>query len=728
MGRCLMVSRIAGLILCLTLAISGPTAGQPVQGMPPNPGFEHGLDGWTVIAPEGAAVAQPAPGAVGQAALSLRDGWVLAEPAQAAGWLRLSLRARPAHPDTAGRLMAALLASDQDGPEAQFALPASEVGEGWHQVVAELLAPPADAVRLALGVDGPEGWLIDEVVLEALERGEAPPPEDAPVVPPPLEEGWEPDGLLDALERRLGTSRELLLYVGRLEVALPARVTARRGERGAMRVTATNRGTEAKELTISVSGPQGLFVPDRTVSIRPSGTTVFDASLQCLRVGELTVRVTCRCGGEEGSAPVRLEVAPAYPAAGMCWLSGPPSDAALRAAGALAAHLHALRIPTDGAAGGLPLPGDLTRVALLGPPWSQEALQGAATALAGCADFLALHRLRGEAGPDRPAELTRELHDALQHAGVGVHALGPPFDLTAAAPPTIDGESLFVTAELAGKIAAPSLRLPALHAAAVGRVTVDEHERAVAQPCWSALSAATRLEDVASALRSQARLPLFFPELCATGTGSPEVDALVLARTLTSCVYQGATGYAPAARPSDCPPGADAFCPLDDDGRPRGVVADAYRELARELAAAVPLVVLRQTPQIGTADTAAVGFRPFMRADEGLLALWNNTGATIDLIFEVRTQPLDLHTVAIGPGGVRRSYLGAFHFSDDAIALNRPVVFVSLEPAQFKLLSMQLAHPHAAWLDSVELKPEIPRSEAKHREFFDEWERRRIDR
>ncbi|HCA46602.1 MAG TPA: hypothetical protein DEP45_04340 [Armatimonadetes bacterium] len=216
---------------------------------------------------------------------------------------------------------------------------------------------------------------------------------------------------------------------------------------------------------------------------------------------------------------------------------------------------------------------------------------------------------------------------------------------------------------------------------------------------------------------------MFFADLAARSTGVAECDAALLARTLTGCAYQGATGWTIAARPDDAPEGADAWTLFDAGGRPRGPVAQAYTELSRELAGAVPVGMLRETPEIGSAPTAAIGFRPFIRGDEGILALWNNTGAQTDLVFEVRTPPLDVHTLSIGPRGVWRSYRGSFTFSPEARALSRPVLAVSLEPGEFRMLSMQLADPLVGWLSSVEPMPKIPRESAPA-SFGERWRER----
>jgi hypothetical protein len=195
-----------------------------------------------------------------------------------------------------------------------------------------------------------------------------------------------------------------------------------------------------------------------------------------------------------------------------------------------------------------------------------------------------------------------------------------------------------------------------------------------------------------------------------------------MARALICCAWEGATGWTIPARPVDAPEGARAISLVDAEGSLDHPVARAYSELSRELASAVPLAILKESPEIGSSPDAAIGFRPFLRNDEGILALWNNTGAPADLIFEVRTQPLDMHTVSIDPGGVERRYDGAYHFTDDAIALNRPVVFVTLQPGEVKVLSMQLARAHMGWLSSVEWKPKIQRGRDQPKNFIDDWE------
>ncbi|MGC9320585.1 MAG: hypothetical protein ACP5KN_21300, partial [Armatimonadota bacterium] len=660
-------------------------------------------------------------------ALSIGSGWLVSEPIteRAAGWLRLGLRVQAVEGSRCeSRLLVGVVEADRERPAAQVALTGEVVGKGWRPVSAEVFAP-AGSWRLALGTDGGAGrWLVDAIEVEAIEPQPAG-AEPMPTVPEDLPADWRPDGLIDAWERRAGRIRELVLNVGGMEVTMPAEVTQPRGHRGGLKLTIANRGDIDKELTVSVAGPPGFFVPERTVTIMGGGTTVFSASLQCFALGEHHARVTFRSRGEEASAPVLVRVTPVYPAVGLAWPSEPPSGEELAAVAGLDAQLHAARLLPGEAPPALP--STATRLLLLGPEWLARSVTEAATH-AGAADAMMLYHGRGGTAPPQEVAMaaTRELREALE---AGPFVLSPPLDLRPGSPPALSEEGLATACELgaAETIAAPSLRLPPIAARATGAVTVGRRGIAEPQPGWVALARSLNVDQVTAAIRAQARLPMFFAEPAAEPTGSEALDAAVLARTLVTLAYQGATGFALPARQRDCPPGGDGFALLAADGALRETLATALGELSRKLAGVVPLGAVRQSEQIGLRDDAAVGFRPFIRGDEGVLALWNNTGAEVNLIFEVRTQPLDMHTLSFTAGGVARSYVSAFHFSDDAIALNRPVVFVSLRPGEVKLLSMQLTSPHAGWLSSVEFKPQIPRQRPRQRRFLDEWDERRIN-
>ncbi|MFO8080188.1 MAG: hypothetical protein R6V07_07785 [Armatimonadota bacterium] len=674
---------------------------------PTNPDFSRGLEGWSV--PEGSGLERSALSLGGGAAVS--D--ISAEPLS--GWQRVEVRLRGPGAKVSSSLSVALApAGETQRP--QVAVTAAEAGSRWRTLSAELLPPPDVPAAVVIAVEGEERWLIDRVSVTPIELPESEHGEQAAVIPEALPAGWEPDGLLDAVERPIGRDSELLVSVGALQVGLPAHTTASRGQRGSVKLIVRSRATTERTLTVSTSGPPGFFAPARTVTIRPDRDTVFKASLQAFFVGTRWARMTFRSGEDEKAAPIRVSVEPSYPAAGVSFADG-------SGPGGLVDGLQEASIPMVAAPDTATLPDDLTRVRLITPPWTDEALRAAATEAAERAEFVALHYPRDHAPDVDIATALLNLRAALGDTTDGISMLGPPADLTPGPPPQIAETDLARIHDLAadGAISAPTLRLQVLESRPVRAAVLDRKPLETAQPSWTALSRALAVDSVAAAVRTGARLPMFFSELAARPTGSEETDAAMLARTLVICAYQGATGWTVPARPQDAPEGADAFCPFGEDGGFDGPVSRAYAELSRELAAAVPLTILRQTPEIGSAPDAQVGFRPFMRNDEGILAVWNNTGAPIDLAVEIRTQPLDLHTISVGPDGVDRDYVGMFKFSEDALTLNRPVVFVSLQPGELKLLSMQLARPHTGWLASVERKPRIEREDDGRGSFLEEW-------
>ncbi len=708
-----MTDRWAALAISITLTLAASAAWAQ---FPANPEFADGAAGWAL--PEGAEVGANE-GTRG--ALSLPGGWARSGASEQplTGWQRVEVRVKGPGKGAQSRLLLAL-APDAGELAAQVALSAEDAGSGWHTLSAELLPPPGAPASVAIGVEGGGPWLIDSVTVAATDPPAAEPFEDAAIFAEPLPEGWEPEGLLDAISRPIAGTSELIVQVGGLEVTMPPMVMAARGHRGTIRLAVRNRSMKEKDLTVAVAGPPGFFAPERTVVIRLGADTVFEASLQAFRVGTFRARMTFRSDDSEASAPVEIEVVPSYPAPGVaCIGAAPPAE--------LLAALPALGVPLIATAPATGLRGDLTRLWLLPSPWSEEAVATAVTRIPTEAEFAAVYYPRGGESDGDGAAPTRALRRAADDAQVPLFLLGPPADLLPGPPPTIAEADLAVAATLGsgGNISAPSLRLPILGARPARKVMLDRANVTGPQPCWTAVAAALEIDQAPAAIRQSARLPMFFADLAARSTGSAECDAALLARTLAVCAWQGATGWTIAARPEDAPEGADAWTLLDAAGELRGPVGEAYCELSRELAAAIPVSILKQSPEIGSAPTASVGFRPFIRNDEGILALWNNTGAPVDLIFEPRTQPLDVHTVSVGPEGVRRGYVGAFHYSDDAVALNRPVVFVTLGPGEFRVLSMQLARPFVGWLSSVEFKPNIPRGGGnKPRSFGEEWDGR----
>jgi len=400
---------------------------------------------------------------------------------------------------------------------------------------------------------------------------------------------------------------------------------------------------------------------------------------------------------------VRLYNDPSYPVPTAVWSTLPTAEA-MDAMAALGVGMH--QIP---AAAAEVVPAGQQVMGLVGQPWSEASIAEAVAAVGKRARFMGLGHDRGEVALDGALELTAHMAEALPKAGVAAWVVSPPIDVGTSA-----AEGQIATAGALGadgKIISVNVRPPVARAANVWSVSVGKKPLAGALSSWADLARQSDLTETANAVRAQARLPLLVSDIRGVSSGSAAMDALSLARIMITSAYQGSTGLALFARPEDAPEGEDAFCLLDSNGEPRPGVAEVFTELSRELAGTVPVTALVQTEEIGFGDNAEIGFRPFMRRDEGIVALYNNTSGSADLLVEVRTIPLDLHTLTIGAAGVRRDYSPTHRFSEEAHAMGRPVIPVKLEPGEVTVLSMQMASIHAAWLAGIEYAPDKPKAD-----------------
>jgi len=331
------LATVAALILA---AVALPAA--HADGFPANPSFEQQGTGWTAIGPAGAVTWAEGRGSVGPGCLRLSNAWAVSDPAspdeQVKGWLRLSFLAQ--HLEGDASLAVAFVADIDSGPQPQLLLgPESLAAPGWRRVELEAFASPSKPVRLAFGSLGEGAWLIDEVRVQPFQPPACQPPDDAPQLMQTLPDGWEPDGLLDARARTLGTERELIVLVNGIEVSMPERVQVKRAHRRGLRIYAENRGRTDKQLTIAVQAPRGFYVPHRTVPIR-GGTTLIDGSVQSLLTGRYLLRIEFRSADEVKAAPLVVECERSYPAFGAAWVDRPPTPAQLEATIALPLQLH----------------------------------------------------------------------------------------------------------------------------------------------------------------------------------------------------------------------------------------------------------------------------------------------------------------------------------------------------------------------------------------------------
>jgi hypothetical protein len=664
---------------------------------PANPGFEDD-GGWHALASEIPVNLDGQHAAAGKRCLNLQ-GWVASEPTTipTGGWLKITLAAQPVGGQhCAANLAIAFVTRDDQTPRPQLIITPTMMGRGGGRTVrAEIFAATSEELRLAIGTVPPSddaAWLVDQIRVETARLPAWTSVNDTATEA--LPEGWEPDGLLDARERIIAGQAELVLDIGGLEVTMPKEISQPRGTREGLRIVVANRSGVAKTMTVTVQGPAGMSVPPRTVPIRPAGTMSFGMSAQSPRLGGHWIRVQLRVGEQTKAAPVRVENLAAYPAPGAAWTAETPTAEEIAAVLALGIGLHEIvSAPAT-------VPSGTQLIGLIPQPWSAETVAAAVAQAGPAASFMALTHPRGEALPGGAAELTAQLADALRQEEGGGWALAPPVDPGTESTPA----QIRVTAQLAadGSVVAQRLRPAPIIPATVRAVTVGKSPVTGPLPSWTEQSRATDLSETVAALRAQVALPVLISEICGQSSGSAALDALALARTLVTSAYQGTTGLSVCARPEDCPPRAQTMSLLNPDGGPRAGVAEVLAEVGRELAAAIPVRAFATDPRMGLAPDAEIGYRPFVRGDEGIVALFNNTGSVAELYVEIRTTPIDLHTLEVGPQGLRRSYRPTFKFSPEAHALGRQVLEVDLAPGQLTILSMQMIRVHNGWLGSVE--------------------------
>lgn len=686
------------IIMTIIGAVAVATA-----NFPANPGFETD-DGWHVIAGDVPVNFDSQRAAAGKRCLKVQ-GWVASEPAGevTGGWLKITLAAQP----VGGRQCAANLAisfvtRDDETPRPQLIIsPDMMRKSGWQTVRAEIFANSSEELRLAIGAvasSGDAAWLVDRIRVQSARLPAWKSAGD--VATEALPEGWEPDGLLDASDRYIAGQAELVLDVSGLEVAMPREISQPRGARGGLRIIVANRSGVPKTMTVTVQGPAGMSVPARTVPVRPAGTMSFDMSAQSPLLGEHWVRVQVQVGDRTKAAPVRVKNLRAYPAPGAAWTGKPPTSEQIASVLALGIGLHEIvNAPAT-------VPAGAQLVGLVLPPWSPETIAAALAQAGPAASFMALTHPRGEALPDAAAEMTGLLAAGIHQRENDGWALAPPVDQRGDSTPA----QIAVAAQLAADhtVVAQRVRPAPIIPATVRAVTIGKSPVTRALPSWTEFARAVDLSETVAGLRAQVALPILVSEICGETSGSAELDALALARTLVTSAYQGATGLTVCARPEDCPTSAQTMSLLGPDGQPRAGVAEVLAEVGRELAAAIPIRALTADSQIGLAVDAEIGYRPFTRGDEGIVALFNNTGAAAELYIEIRTTPIDLHTLEIGPQGLRRMYQPTFAFSPEAHALGRQVLEVDLAPGQLTILSMQMISVHGGWLGGVERRAAAP--------------------
>lgn len=708
--------------------------------MLPNGGFEEGLQGWRPIIEGGGkadiVTKQPAAGRA-CVQLSCADGgqsWLVgpALPGQPGDVWQLSFSARRG----IGKAILLINLSAENG-----ALPkGAPIWEGvlpedqkWHKIVLLLKTPPLSGGALphiAFGIVGPAGsWDLDEISVQPgkIPAGMEPAkPGGEPVEVDYLTPGWQPGGYLDARVKEIAGQKELLLNVNGIELSLEPQFTCRRGVREGLPLIAVNRSEIDKELRIKIVGPPGFESPAWTVPIRGkgpakderiwAGTTRFHTAIQAMRCGEFWAKLIVSSGSEEKTAPLKITCLPEYPAAGILWRERIVPEA-LQQARRANVDLHVL-------AGAAQKEAYQNLLQALGPE-GQIVLAPLQQSLSPQQYLSAVSELFSQlSAPFWMGPLDDNTGDSLSLAPRLVLQLRQtqPQAMFIAGPVALardwqrgqllPSQSEQLSAEKLAGAAALAVRPPRQAPFCILQQTIDGQTNTLNGACV-ALAHHTNLRAVRQLLQERKlALPLLVGELAAGPNADERLAALSLARALTEVAAQGATGWMlESASAGDnswslsAPTGSDT----------ETAVQQVARLMAGELAAAVPLVPLADTPGISSEPDAFVCYKPFLRGGEGIVVLWNNTSAPKDVSIEFRFEPVVAQRLIISYYGdfIVRRWDPIMRFSEEAFKRGQPAVYIRLDPLQIQIHAFRLLMPGTAWLRKIEFTPPFkPASEA----------------
>ena len=726
---------LTGLVLILLLSGGSPAAADG----PANPGFEAGLNGWRAQVTGTASVAssdtQPASG----------EGCVLLRATAAERAMLISesgvavpdgdgicLKARVRHLSGTAGLWLGLRPSGTDTPDisasaGQLFQPLE--GTGWHTAMVAVVAPPDASLQAAFAVSGEGEWAVDDIEFlplaglreTLLPRSPStdPPVADPAVLPEPLEPGWDPGGNLDARERRVLNQTELLLDVGGIALSIPSEVDITRGSRTGIVTYCANRGSIDKELSITVQGPADVRLPQWRLPVAAKRSMQFRVPVQRLLLGDCRLKLTFTVKDQSVSAPVLVHTRPAYPTTGLSWVSADalPSVDELIAAARGGLSLHALPPSTHTAAVEALLAADGGACEYLLHPadGAEPALDASMMTPEGAGARLswAPHVAAEATAEEKRAALWRlagflfahhyapNLHGPRLGLVSGEHGAGLRF-ADGQWPAAVDLQGcagVGADASLKSLVVTP----PPLPGATVLGAALDGVSMAGPASYWTGVNAGCDLTGVrAAATEAGFDLPLSVSGLSTMPSGDRRIDALKLARAMTAAFY---------ARAGAVLLDASMAHTADDAADP---VMRMAHVLSAELGSSEPVVALGATETMSPRSDALVTYMPFLRGEEGILVIYNNSLQPLDVAVGLRSQPITVKVTRLRYGDefVSTQFMHVFRFSERATTLAQPGIYMWLDPLDVTIVTMRLADPHIGWtrgvFDAATFKVEAP--------------------
>ncbi|NSW54468.1 MAG: hypothetical protein HPY44_00525 [Armatimonadetes bacterium] len=626
-------------------------------------------------------------------------GVVVGEP------FELSLALRP----TSGEPIVALaLVKDAGAPEGPYLWRGkASSAPRWSRRSFTVVCGIAGA-RLAIGVEAGSGSLaVDDVRLGKARLAPVTrkiPKDRLPDYGAQLPPDWQPQGKLDLQVRTFMGEESTYIQAGMLELNPLQEVTIRRGERTGMYLDVFNRAPKAGTLRVEVQGPRGWRMETWETEVPGLQTVSLNLPLQSMTAGDCRVKVVFGAGDSARSMPVTVHTLRQYPVLGAFWTD---PDSIHAKADALPVQFNHLIAPPDLAQAGLlrlgSLPGD---AGLTLDGTAAQALAALRVLPEALAETLATI---GLTDPALILDTAKDYYAAARAVNESAVITGRPFALRASATGLEAGEDLrSALVEGSGRWAdVLSVRLPEFAGSVAVRETGETTGEGASLPCLEHFDRSWDLAGLRNELiRAGATLPLF-ALVSGHSTGADGLDAVLLSRIITQIAAVGANGIAlPGMARSTGEIGL-----MKPDGTLNEAVVTVVDELARELAGAIPL-----SPPMSSAVAAyepgrPVVLRSFIRGDEGIVVLWNNTRERQSVAVDVRARPVQVRLLRISyPGELcQREFDGSFTWDALARRWGLPAVFVDVEPLQTVVVSLKLRNPDNTWLREV--GPQPPKDE-----------------
>jgi hypothetical protein len=423
-------------------------------------------------------------------------------------------------------------------------------------------------------------------------------------------------------------------------------------------------------------------MPTYSIPLEPHSTTAFTPPVQLMRVGDAWVKYTFTVGTESASLPLKVHVKRLYPVLGVLGpLPAGPDDTQDRPYGLGWVALHDIHGPEECAIlnwNDEPQAEDIVKkwdpplVEMIQPPPGLGSAEAQATFLLGAYQELT----------QKVAPLGQDTALVSPCAGNGPWVT--PSDQGLQADPLMKAA---FEAGLGKYVQSVGVRLHPLPQAGALLEKIDGKAPA-ANLYWANFNRQYDFTGLRTFLAAnQAQLPLLL-NLWDAQTGGTRLHVLATARLMLEATWQGSTGT------------------VVDDQTP--VSSQYVGELWRELAGAQPVYLTpTEDGSCSRAPDAPVSYWPFLRGDEGIVFMANNTSAPQDLAVEVRGAPVQLQVLRISAFGapVTRQIEGIFRFGQEAQHRHVQTIYLRLAPGEIVGLAVTLHGADLGWLRSIGRRP-----------------------